>query len=289
VALSNALQGYYDHLKNNESLFPCFNSFYEWLKTSYVDILKEQQVKDRDFDMDNFLYVLQPYYKGGEFDYLLNETENLDLLHERFVVFELDTIKNHPILFPVVTLVIMELFISKMRKLPGVRKILAVDEAWIAIAKSGMADFIKYLYKTVRKFNGIAALITQEIDDLLSSPIIKETVINLSDIKLLTDMRKFMNRFDELQAILGLSEKGKSILLSVNRANDPAKKYREVFIDLGGQIMKVYRNELSKEEYYAYTTEATEKIKVLEFAEKWGSMEKGIKMMITNDTLTNTP
>jgi len=205
------------------------------------------------------------------------------------VVFELDTIKNHPILFPVVTLVIMELFISKMRKLPGVRKILAVDEAWIAIAKSGMADFIKYLYKTVRKFNGIAALITQEIDDLLSSPIIKETVINLSDIKLLTDMRKFMNRFDELQAILGLSEKGKSILLSVNRANDPAKKYREVFIDLGGQIMKVYRNELSKEEYYAYTTEATEKIKVLEFAEKWGSMEKGIKMMITNDTLTNTP
>ena len=279
VALSNALQGYYDHLKNNEGIFPSFNSFYEWLKTSYVDILKEQQVKDRDFDMDNFLYVLQPYYKGGEFDYLLNATENLDLLHERFVVFELDTIKNHPILFPVVTLVIMELFISKMRKLPGVRKILAVDEAWIAIAKSGMADFIKYLYKTVRKFNGIAALITQEIDDLLSSPIIKETVINLSDIKLLTDMRKFMNRFDELQAVLGLSEKGKSILLSVNRANDTTKKYREVFIDLGGQIMKVYRNELSKEEYYAYTTEATEKIKVMESAEKWGSMEKGIQMI----------
>lgn len=283
VALSNALQGYYDHIKNNENIFPCFNSFYEYLENYYVGILREQKVKDRDFDIDNFLYVLRPFYRGGEFDYLLNSEENLDLLNERFIVFELDNVKNHPILFPVVTLVIMEMFINKMRKLPDAPKIMAIDEAWIAIAKSGMADFIKYLYKTVRKFNGIAALVTQEIDDLLSSPIIKQTVINLSDIKVLTDMRKFMNRFDELQAVLGLSEKGKTILLSVNRANDPTKKYREVFIDLGGQLIKVYRNELSAQEYYAYTTEATEKIKVTAYAEKYGSMEKGIQMLIKDN------
>jgi len=281
VALSNALQGYYE----TRPAFPCFNSFYEYLETGYKEILKRQQVKDRDFDMDNFLYVLRPFYQGGEFDYLLNAEENLDLLNERFIVFELDNVKHHPILFPVVTLVIMEMFISKMRKLPGARKILAIDEAWIAIAKSGMADFIKYLYKTVRKFNGIAALITQEVDDLLSSPIIKETVINLSDTKVLTDMRKFLNRFNELQAVLGMSDKAKSILLSVNRANDPAKKYREVFIDLGGQLMKVYRNELSPEEYYAYTTEATEKLQVMEYAAKYGGMEKGIEMLIKENTL----
>jgi len=280
VALSNALQGYYEHLQKSPGVFPCFNSFYEWLETDYTSQLQRQKVQARDFDIDNFLYVLRPFYKGGEFDYLLNAQENLDLLTERFIVFELDNVKNHPILFPVVTLVIMEMFISKMRKMPGTRKILAIDEAWIAIAKSGMADFIKYLYKTVRKFNGIAALITQEIDDLLSSPIIKETVINLSDTKILTDMRKFLHRFDELQAVLGLSDKGKTILLSVNKANDPTKKYREVFIDLGGQLTKVYRNELSPEEYYAYTTEATEKIKVQEYAAKYGSIEKGIQVLI---------
>jgi conjugation system TraG family ATPase len=226
--------------------------------------------------MNNFLYVLRPYYKGGEFDYLLNATENLGLLQQRFIVFELDNVKHHPILFPVVTLIIMEMFISKMRKLQGQRKIIAIDEAWIAIAKSGMAEFIKYLYKTVRKFNGIAALITQEIDDLISSPIIKEPVINNADTKILMDMRKFMNKFDKLQGVLGLSDKGKMLLLSVNKANEPGRSYREVFIDQGGQRMKVYRNELSPEEYLAYSTEETEKLKVQQYTLTYGSIEKGI-------------
>ena len=280
VALSNALQGYYDWLLFNKGVFPSFNTFYEYLESVYVCVLKQHKVKDKDFDIDNFLYVLRPYYKGGEFDYLLNADQNLDLLQQRFIVFELDNIKDHPILFPVVTLIIMELFISKMRKLKGLRKVLVIEEAWKAIAKAGMAEFIKYVYKTVRKFNGIAIVVTQELDDVISSPVIKEAIINNADIKVLMDMRKFMNKFDGLQAALGLSDKGKTILLSVNRNNEPGKKYREVFIDLGGQIMKVYRNELSPEEYFTYTTEEKEKIKVLQYAEKWGSMEKGIKKLV---------
>jgi conjugation system TraG family ATPase len=282
VALSNALQGYYEYVKTRHNLFPCFNSFYEYLETGYVSVLKEHKVKDKDFDINNFLYVLRPYYKGGEFDYLLNATGNLDLLQQRFIVFELDNIKDHPILFPVVTLIIMELFISKMRKLKGQRKILVIEEAWKAIAKSGMAEFIKYVFKTVRKFNGIAAVVTQEIDDLISSPIIKEAIINNADIKILMDMRKFLNKFDALQAALGLSEKGKTILLSVNRNNEPGKKYREVFIDLGGQVMKVYRNELSPEEYYTYSTEEKEKVQVMQYAEKYGSMELGIQLLVND-------
>jgi len=272
VALSNALQGYYQ----SSPAFPCFNSFYEYLENDYAELLKSHRVKDRDFDLNNFLYVLRSYYKGGEFDYLLNATENLDMLSQRFIVFELDNLKGHPILFPVVTLIIMELFISKMRKLPGVRKMIAIDEAWVAIAKSGMANFIKFLYKTVRKFNGIAALITQEIDDLISSPIIKETVINNADTKILMDMRKFMNKFDRLQETLGTSEKGKTLLLSVNKANEPGRIYREVLIDQGGTVINVYRNELAVEEYLCYSTEETEKLKVQEYAAKYGSIEKGI-------------
>jgi conjugation system TraG family ATPase len=279
VALSNALQGYYDHLKAEPGLFPCFNTFYDYLHDHYTEVLKSHKVKDSDFSIDNFLYVLRPYYKGGEFDYLLNATENLDMLNQRFIVFELDNVKSHPILFPVVTLIIMELFISKMRKLVGQRKIIAIDEAWVAIAKSGMASFIKYLYKTVRKFNGIAALITQEIDDLISSPIIKETVINNADTKILMDMRKFMNKFDRLQETLGLSDKGKTLLLSVNKANEPGRNYREVFIDQGGQQLQIYRNELSLEEYLCYSTEESEKVKVQEYTEKYGSIEKGISVL----------
>ncbi|MFH7017388.1 TraG family conjugative transposon ATPase [Flavobacterium sp. FlaQc-47] len=277
VALSNALQLYYEKLDSNSDLFPCFDSFYEFLKNEFVSILEGDKVKEKDFDVNNFLYVLRPYYKGGEFDYLLNATENLDLLKERFIVFELDNIKDHPILFPVVTIIIMEVFISKMRKLKGVRKMILIEEAWKAIAKEGMAEYIRYLFKTVRKFFGEAIVVTQEVEDIISSPVVKQAIINNSDCKILLDQSKYQNKFEQIQELLGLTEKEKALVLSVNKANDPDKKYKEVFISLGGMQSKVYRTEVSLEEYYAYTTEETEKVKVQAYAKKFdGDIRKGI-------------
>ncbi len=280
VALSNALQLYYEKLGKNSLLFPCFNSFYEFLSQDFVNVLKTDQVKEKDFDVSNFLYVLRPYYKGGEFDYLLNATENLELLHQRFIVFELDNIKDHPILFPVVTIIIMEVFISKMRKLKGIRKMILIEEAWKAIAKEGMAEYIKYLFKTVRKFFGEAIVVTQEVEDIISSPVVKQAIINNSDCKILLDQSKYQNKFDQIQELLGLTEKEKALVLSINKANDPTKKYKEVFISLGGVLSKVYRTEVSLEEYLAYTTEETEKVKLQQYANKFeGNIERAISAM----------
>lgn len=276
VALSNALQLYYDKLNKDDSLFPCFNTFYEFLRDEFVNTIAEHKVKEKDFDISNFLYVLRPYYNGGEFDYLLNAKENLDLLKQRFIVFELDNIKDHPILFPVVTIIIMEVFISKMRKLKGIRKMILIEEAWKAIAKEGMAEYIKYLFKTVRKFYGEAIVVTQEVEDIISSPVVKQAIINNSDCKILLDQSKYQNKFDQIQELLGLTEKEKTLILSVNKANDVSRKYKEVFISLGGILSRVYRTEVSPEEYLAYTTEEKEKVKVQEYANRFGSMEKGI-------------
>lgn len=277
VALSNALQLYYEKLDADQNLFPCFDTFYDFLKNDFVKILEGDKVKEKDFDVNNFLYVLRPYYKGGEFDYLLNATENLELLKERFIVFELDNIKDHPILFPVVTIIIMEVFISKMRKLKGVRKMILIEEAWKAIAKEGMSEYIKYLFKTVRKFFGEAIVVTQEVEDIISSPVVKQAIINNSDCKILLDQSKYQNKFEQIQELLGLTEKEKALVLSVNKANDPDKKYKEVFISLGGMLSKVYRTEVSLEEYLAYTTEETEKVKVQAYAKKFdGDIRKGI-------------
>jgi len=277
VALSISLQMYYDKLTKDKTLFPGFNSYYEFLKEDFVDILKADKVKEKDFDVENFLYVLRPYYKGGEFDYLLNATENLELLRERFIVFELDNIKDHPILFPVVTIIIMEVFISKMRKLKGIRKMILIEEAWKAIAKEGMAEYIKYLFKTVRKFYGEAIVVTQEVEDIISSPVVKQAIINNSDCKILLDQSKYQNKFDQIQQLLGLTEKEKALVLSINKSNDPARKYKEVFISLGGVLSKVYATEVSLEEYLAYTTEESEKVKVQAYTKKWGGdIRKGI-------------
>lgn len=280
VALSNALQLYFEKVENNKNIFPCFDSFYDFLKDDFVNVLKGDNVKDKDFDVSNFLYVLRPYYKGGEFDYLLNAKENLDLLQQRFIVFELDNIKDHPILFPVVTIIIMEVFISKMRKLKGIRKMILIEEAWKAIAKEGMAEYIKYLFKTVRKFFGEAIVVTQEVEDIISSPVVKQAIINNSDCKILLDQSKYQNKFDQIQELLGLTEKEKALVLSINKSNDPTKKYKEVFISLGGVLSKVYRTEVSPEEYLAYTTEEKEKVKVQAYAAKFGwDIEKGIKAL----------
>ncbi len=276
VALSNALQLYYE----KDCGFRCFDSFYEFLQKDFVEILVTDKVKEKDFDVSNFLYVLRPYYKGGEFDYLLNATKDLEMLKERFIVFELDNIKDHPILFPVVTIIIMEVFISKMRKLKGIRKMILIEEAWKAIAKEGMAEYIKYLFKTVRKFFGEAIVVTQEVEDIISSPVVKQAIINNSDCKILLDQSKYQNKFEQIQELLGLTEKEKALVLSINKANDPSKKYKEVFISLGGMLSKVFRTEVSLEEYLAYTTEETEKVKLMQYAAKFdGDMQKAIAAM----------
>jgi conjugation system TraG family ATPase len=281
VALSNALQLYYEHLAGNKELFPCFNTFYEFLRDQFVPVLANDRVKEKDFDIDNFLYVLRPFYKRGEYDYLLNAEAHLDLLRQRFIVFELDNIKSHPILFPVVTIIIMETFISKMRKLPGIRKVILIEEAWRAIARQGMSEYIKYLFKTVRKHFGEAIVVTQEVEDIISSPIVKQAIINNADCKILLDQSKFQNKFDEIQDLLGLTEKDKALVLSVNKANEPDRKYKEVFISLGSSHSKVYRTEVSPEEYLTYTTEESEKVLVQEYAAKHGSFRKGVAALAT--------
>ncbi|GHT24974.1 transposase [Bacteroidia bacterium] len=300
VALSNAVSLYIERLKgvqlritnyelrgeefnDNKDIKPSFNTFYEFVNTEYRKILEDKQVREKDFDVANFLNVLEPYYRGGEYDYLLNSEKQLDLLSKRFIVFELDNIKDHKILFPIVTIIIMEVFINKMRRLKGIRKLILIEEAWKAIAKEGMAEYIKYLFKTVRKFFGEAIVVTQEVDDIIQSPIVKESIINNSDCKILLDQRKYMNKFDSIQALLGLTEKEKSQVLSINMANHPNRRYKEVWIGLGGMQSAVYATEVSMEEYLTYTTEETEKLELFRLTEKLdGNIESAIRQLAEN-------
>ncbi len=283
VALSIALKMYYETPNTQPR---SFNTFYEFLRDQFVTVLQQDKVKEKDFDVENFLYVLRPYYRGGEFDYLLNATENLDLLTQPFIVFELDNIKDHPILFPVVTIIIMEVFISKMRKLKGIRKMILIEEAWKAIAKEGMAEYIKYLFKTVRKFYGEAIVVTQEVEDIISSPVVKQAIINNSDCKILLDQSKYQNKFDQIQQLLGLTEKEKALILSLNKNNDPTRKYKEVFISLGGTLSRVYATEVSLEEYLTYTTEESEKVKVQEYTKKFNGNIRAAITQLAHDIRT---
>jgi conjugation system TraG family ATPase len=280
VALSNAVNLYLEKIRNDRTVVPSFNTFYEFIDSDYREILASKRTREKDFDVHNFLNVLEPYYRGGEYDFLLNSDRQLDLLGKRFIVFELDNIKNNRVLFPIVTIIIMETFISKMRRLKGIRKVLLLEEAWKSISKEGMAEYLKYLFKTVRKFFGEAVVVTQEVEDIISSPIVKETIINNADCKILLDQRKYINKFDSVQALLGLTEKERAQILSINMANHPSRRYKEVWIGLGGTQSAVYATEVSPEEYYCYTTEETEKLELFRLSEKLGgNIELAIKQL----------
>ena len=270
VALSNAVNLYLSKLRADRSIVPSFDTFYEFVETDYRRLLEQKRVREKDFDLENFLNVLEPYYKGGEYDYLLNSDKQLDLLDKRFIVFELDNISSNRTLLPVVTLIIMETFISKMRRLKGVRKMILIEECWKALTSANMSAYIRYLFKTVRKYFGEAVVVTQEVDDIISSPIVKESIINNADCKILLDQRKYLSKFDGIQRLLGLTDKERAQILSINLSNDPKRRYKEVWIGLGGVQSAVYATETSVEEYLTYTTEESEKMQVMELAGKLG-------------------
>ena len=280
--LGSAVSAYIKMIQKDRNIVPCFDTFYEYMLDEYRTELAERDIKVSrdDFNIDNFLTTLRQYYKGGRFDFLLNSKENIDLLHKRFIVFEIDAVKDNAELFPVVTIIIMEAFINKMRRLKGVRKMLICEEAWKALSSPSMSEYLKYLYKTVRKYYGEAVVVTQEVDDIISSPIVKEAIINNSDCKILLDQKKYMNKFDGIQTMLGLTEKEKAQILSINLANHPGRKYKEVWIGLNGVQSAVYATEVSPAEYLTYTTEESEKTEVFALAEELGGdLELAIKRL----------
>lgn len=280
VALSGAVNAYIRKISENRNIRSDFNGFYEFVADDYRRMIEEKKVREKDFDIDGFLNVLEPFYRGGDYDFLLNSDKELDLTGKRFIVFELDNISSNKVLLPVVTLIIMETFIAKMRRLKGIRKMILIEECWKALMSANMSEYIKYLFKTVRKYFGEAVVVTQEVDDIISSPIVKEAIINNSDCKILLDQRKYMNKFEHIQRLLGLTEKEKGQILSINQANHPGRFYREVWIGLGGTCSAVYATEVSEEEYFTFTTEESEKLEVQRIAGgPEGSLEGAIRRL----------
>ena len=234
-----------------------FNSFYEFSVQRIPDICQENQIQG--IDISTYRYMMKDFYRGGNHDKTLNEDLDSTLFDETFIVFEIDSIKDDPLLFPLVTLIIMDVFIQKMR-IKKNRKVLVIEEAWKAIASPMMAEYIKYLYKTARKFWASVGVVTQEIQDIVGSPIVKEAIINNSDVVMLLDQSKFRERFDEIKAILGLTGVDCKKSFTINRLENKEGRsfFREVFIRRGS-VGAVFGVEEPHECYMTYTTERAEK------------------------------
>ena len=234
-----------------------FNSFYEYSVQRIPDICEENRITG--IDLSTYRYMMKDFYLGGNHEKTLNENMDSSLFDETFVVFEIDSIKDDPLLFPLVTLIIMDVFLQKMR-IKKNRKVLVIEEAWKAIASPLMAEYIKFMYKTARKFWASVGVVTQEIQDIIGSEIVKEAIINNSDVVMLLDQSKFKERFDTIKAILGLTDVDCKKIFTINRLKNKEGRsfFREVFIRRG-TTSGVYGVEEPHECYMTYTTERAEK------------------------------
>ena len=256
-----------------------FNSYYEFALQRIPQITSLEKIS---FPIRDFAAILKQFYRGGELEMTLNSDLDANLFDERFIVFEIDKIKDDPVLFPIVVLIIMDVFLQKMRIKKG-RKALIIEEAWKAIASPTMAEYIKYLYKTVRKFHGIAGVVTQELNDVIDSPIVKEAIINNSDVKILLDQTKFKDRYEEIASILGLTQVQRQQIFTINALNNHEGRsyFKEVWI-CRGTHSDVYGVEEAPECYWAYTTERTEKEALKIYLRQYGTMQEAITRIETD-------
>lgn len=256
--ISKCIANYYsDYFGNRELVKELnFNSFYEYSCSEIERIVNELGV---EFKVQEYRFILEKFYKGGIYDTILNDNFDNTLFNESFIVFEIDSIKEHKLLFPITTLIIMDVFIQKMRYKKN-KKILVIEEAWKAIASPMMAGYILYLYKTVRKFAGEAIVVTQDLEDIIGNEIVKNSIISNSDTICLLDQSKFKDSFDDVAKLLSLNQVERSKIFTINNLDNKANrgKFKEVYIRRGG-IGEVYGVEVPLEEYMTYTTERSEK------------------------------
>ena len=260
----------------SEDRDPVFNDYYRYVRDEFCLSLGEKEIGKEYFDLKDYLISLEQFYDGGVYDYLLNSNENADILNDRFVVVEIDRIKGDPVIYPVTTLVIMDAFMEKMSSNSDF-KVMCIEEAWKAIMGTQMASYMMELWKTARKHRTSAVVVTQELKDIVSSPIIKDTILENSAVKILLDQTRYVNRFDALADYMSLDEDDKAMVLSLNRYRKGVAAGREVYFNLGNRKSFVMRLEVSPEERIAFSSQKRDKVRLAKEVAKTGSYVKAIR------------
>lgn len=262
-----------------------FNGFYDYCDKFLPLYLnnKKHSITEKEFNLRTFLFVLRDFYKGGRYGTTLNESADNTLFDESFIVFEIDNVKDNPKLFPIVTLIIMDTFIQKMRLRKDRRKALIIEEAWKAIASKLMGGYILYLYKTVRKFWGEAVVVTQELDDIIGNAVVKDSIINNSDTFILLDQTKFKDNFDRIASLLSLNKVEQNKIFTINNLNNKSgrSRFKEFYLKRGSKG-EVYGNEVSLEQYLTYTTEKPEKSAVEYYVQKYGNYDEALIKIVSD-------
>ncbi len=280
TVLSSVVKEYYHQFfseKHPDQQSLSFNSFYVYSMVKIKEIIAAEEI---EFDIREYAYILKKFYKGGQYERILNDETDRSLFNEGLIVFEIDAIKDHKILAPLTTIIIMDVFIQKMRHKKG-RKALIIEEAWKQIASPLMAEYILFMYKTARKFWGIVGIVTQDLEDIISSDIVKNSIIRNSGTVFLLDQENLEGDFEQVAKLLSLNEVEQRKIFTINKLSnqDGRGRFKEVYIRRG-TVGEVYGVENSMYEYLTFTTEKVEKDAVQLYLQQYETIEEGLEHFV---------
>lgn len=264
---------------------PIFQDYYVFLKDKIAPLVAKSRysvlgntVHKEDIDMGKMLKALSAYSVEGVYGFLQNEENPADIFTSRFVVFEvtaLSSVKDEKF-YSLCILFIMHQFDMKMRQKVEEFDVMVIEEAWKAISNETMAPYLRELWKTARKFNTSAVVVTQSMSDILSSDVIKDAILANSSTKILLDQSEARKNFDPIADALSLTANDRMKIFSMNMNKDPRYEYRDVFIKLGEGFSDVFSTEASPEEAVAFDSRKEEKAPHIRRAKELGSYREAI-------------
>ncbi len=274
--IQKAINGYYQSMHEEKREDFKFDTFYKFIIEFIPNYIHDKKIRVQLFDSNAFISLLEVYTSGNLRGELLNKQDDRfkNLSYQRMINFEVDSLIDNDILFPICALLVMDLFTKKLNdeSIRHINKIIAIDESWAALDKKELEEYLLYLVKTARKKGGQTIFISQEAEDFVKSKVIANSIINNSDIKIFLDMSKYKNDFDNIQNTMGITEKQKQHILSINKDNREESKYREACV-CWKDISKVYAIETSKVEKCMYETNPNERKKIhdklIKFNNNW--------------------
>ena len=271
IILKDIIKYFYQYINDNK-IFPDVDAFYQFIGYYEREIIKE---KNRKFiDLDSLRLSLRDYLKEGMYGDLLNARESINITSDRFIVFDMETVsKSDRKLFSIISVIIIDIILNKIKKIKGVRKTLIIDEALDFLLDPRMSEFIAYLYRTVRKKDGQVIIATQDAGFFKGLPeIIRNSILRQSDTKILLNHNNSQDSFRDLVSLGIVAPKHLPLLKSLKSTPEG----REFLIIQGDKPM-VLSNEVSWYACLVYTSIQWDVVNIDELVARHENIDMAIR------------
>lgn len=276
--LRKSIIGFYDYVnnssvgQNNERIFPDMKAYRKYLQEVFKKRMSD--FEKQKFEIEELILLLEPY-TDGELSFLLNAKENVDIVHDKLIAFDMEDASKKEY-FPLVAIITLQMIVDKIKKRQGMMKELIIDEALDFLQDEKFGDFIAYLYRTFRKKEGSITLAAQNILFLKNMPSgIKDSIIINCATKIILDHSEHRQNLPEIQSVLSINDEEIYMIESLQRTD----RWREFFIKMSNDAF-IFRNEVSDFAAVAFDSKQSTVVRIKQLFKETGSTYTAINLYL---------